>query len=44
MLCECAGPLVRQKHPRKQHFLLQGRDAKLKSLALKIVRGEASAD
>ena len=43
-LCGCDGPLVRQKNPRKQHFFLQGHDAKLKALALKIVRGEASAD
>ena len=43
-LCGCDGPLVRQKNPRKQHFFLQGHDAKLKALALKIVRGEASSD
>src|ERR1035437_9460996 len=43
-LCGCDGPLVRQKNPRKQHFFLQGHDAKLKALAIKIVRGEASSD
>jgi hypothetical protein len=43
-LCGCDGPLVRQKNPRKQHFFLQGHDSKLKALALKIVRGEASSD
>jgi hypothetical protein len=32
------------ENPRKQHFFLQGHDSKLKALALKIVRGEASAD
>ena len=43
-LCGCDGPLVRIKNPRKQHFFLQGHDARLQSLALKIVRGEASQD
>lgn len=42
-LCGCHGPLGRQKNPRKQHFFLQGHDAKVKALALKIVRGEASS-
>ena len=43
-LCGCDGPLVRYKNPRKQHFFLQGHDAKLQSLAAKILRGEASKD
>lgn len=43
-LCGCEGPLVRIKLTRKQHCFLQGHEAKLKALALKIVRGEASPD
>jgi hypothetical protein len=43
-LCGCDGPLVRQKNPRKQHVFLRGHDAKLQSLASKILRGEASKD
>jgi hypothetical protein len=40
--CSCNKPLVRQKNPRKQRFFLQGHDAKLKALAARIVKGEAS--
>lgn len=43
-LCGCDGPLVRQKNPRKQHFFLQGHEAKLQALAVRIVQGEASSD
>ena len=43
-LCGCEGPLVRIKRTRKQHCFLQGHEAKLKALALKVVRGEASPD
>ena len=43
-LCGCQGPLARIKNTRKQHCFLQGHEAKLKALALKIVRGEASSD
>ena|ERR1017187_5839116 len=43
-LCGCDGPLVRRKLARQQHFFLQRHDTRLKSLALRVVRGEASAD
>jgi hypothetical protein len=43
-LCGCEGPLVRIKRTRKQQCFLQGHEAKLKALALKVVRGEASPD
>src|ERR1035441_8192233 len=43
-LCGCEGPLVRIKNTRKQHCFLQGHEAKLQVLALKVVKGEASPD
>lgn len=43
-LCGCEGPLVRIKNTRKQHCFLQGHEAKLKAVALKVARGEASSD
>ena len=43
-LCGCQGPLVRIKNTRKQHCFLQGHEAKLKALALRVTQGEASFD
>jgi hypothetical protein len=43
-LCGCQGPLARIKNTRKQHCFLQGHEAKLKALALKVVQGEESPD
>jgi len=39
-LCGCGGPLARIKNPRRQHFFLQGHDARLKSLLRKVLNGE----
>src|ERR1019366_9566569 len=43
-LCVCQCPLARIKNTRKQHCFLQGHEAKLKALALKVVQREASPD
>jgi hypothetical protein len=39
-LCGCRGPLVRRKN-RKESLFLRGHDARLHSLARKVLRGEA---
>src|ERR1022692_4250313 len=39
-LCGCLGPLVRRKNRKESHFI-RGHDARLKSLARKVLRGEA---
>jgi hypothetical protein len=40
-VCGCGLPLVRHKSPEKQCFYRLGHDAKLKSLARKVLRREA---
>jgi hypothetical protein len=39
-LCGCGGPLVRRKN-RRESLFIRGHDARLKSLARKVLRGEA---
>ncbi len=39
-LCGCGGELVRHKNPIRQKLFIVGHDARLKSTAAKVIRGE----